>query len=378
MLNLQLLDTDGYSWLKNSDFYLGIDLESEDLINIEYCSFNESDSNKYLEVINLWGVNIYPNELYPIIFANPPIDKLKEFISITHSKRYEFLLELCESANIGKCSVAIKYNELECLKYLYPLEYDYATTERMCEIASAFGSLECMKYLLTINKNINFKDCLCLSIHNKHINILKYIHEINPNIVKDSMYTLLAISVNNGEALEFLDKFGYIINSSYTCIAIKNNNLECLKYMREVKNPPVEWETNTPLNMDLSNHSGIETLIYAIENGYSSYRIQNQVIFQNNLKLFKLMYKNWLHDYDLCDMLSEEGKLEFLIYAHENGSNFGDLICNKAYDHGHINCVEYILSTGFVWDIENYKNEVVLARLKVKNIEEIIEASKKK
>ena len=133
MLNISILDTCEYSWLKNSEFYKSLDLdnkndqetnlnsknEQEIVLDINFCSINEQDPIKYLNVINLWGITIFSNEFISLIFKSKPIEKIKELIELTHSKKYQFLLELCTDKHLyHEYWTCIKYGELEFLKYL--------------------------------------------------------------------------------------------------------------------------------------------------------------------------------------------------------------------------------------------------------------------
>ena len=198
-------------------------------------------------------------------------------------------------------------------------------------------------------------------------------HDIT-NTANNESFINCCITNKNVKALEFLDKKGFIITPTEKVRAITSGSLECLKYMEEVKNPKIEWNNSVklfPMYLDLV--SILETLKYAMENGFScDLTFYDKVITTNNLDLFKLIHRTKPFNHyinNLCNFLAEYGNLHLLIYAHENGAPFEDNICDKAYKNGHIDCVKYILSTGFIWNIEEYENSL-------KTIKNLIKESK--
>ena len=472
MINIDTINLDEYKWLKNSDLYNSLDKSDTSEINIEICSVTEENINKYLDIINLWGVNIFSNQFYDIFLKTDPMDKLDELISITHSQKYKFLQELSNAENSSKCKIAIKYGELSCFKYLsniiytninnvytlynnrtinhevennmieYYLEYysklvnDNSVNDRdgyyckrplpemiyyrlnhkqkslftmntgnifrldtinpnnnipakvtdldkilyneciknvdisdpskctalvkfddiikfetdykllypyeinIISIAIEYGQLECLKYIFQINQDLNFpinlhpNEWICIAIKYNQILILKYLLEYFPNIDDYSLWAMYALIYDS---------------------------LLCLKYIRESADFNVFYNSDNNNNSN-NTYAPSESLKYAIKHGFKcSYSTILNIINKNDLDTF-ILYIN-PNQLDKCPLnLSNEliyyiiklGKIEFIVELYKIGLVFTSYMCDLAFDNKHYDLIKFIISTGFIWNIDSH------------------------
>ena len=53
-----------------------------------------------------------------------------------------------------------------------------------------------------------------------------------------------------------------------------------------------------------------------------------------------------------CSKAAQNGHLECLKYAHENGCPWNEMTCSKAAENGHLECLKYAHENGCPWDEE--------------------------
>ena len=204
-MNIKLLDQDEFSWLKNSDFYNSLDLEDPDgIINIIYVSKFTDDVFKFLEVIDLWGVNFRPPEFFDLVLKENPIKKIEELYEITHSEFYKFLLFVLQDDE-KFCNLSAKEGFLDALTYAHKNKFSWNV--HTSYYAALGGNLECLKYLHENGCPWNKMTCASVA-ESGHLKCLKYVHK-------------------NGCSW-----------NKYTCeYAAKNGHLKCLKYAHENRCP---------------------------------------------------------------------------------------------------------------------------------------------
>ena len=94
ILKISDLELPEYSFLKDSEFYEGLDFEEEEILQIKYCSRYTENINLYLEVINFWGVRTYPNEFLDLIIKIKPFKEISKFVKMTKCPRFQYLIDL--------------------------------------------------------------------------------------------------------------------------------------------------------------------------------------------------------------------------------------------------------------------------------------------
>ena len=211
IFTLELLDTEQYSYLKDSEFYESLDIsqkkyklpsldfeeeeededEDEDEEDIEelscpyICSKNTENIILFLDTINFWGVRNKPPEFYELLFKIKPLEKLEEIIESTKDKYYKFLYLCCKldkkDLYEGLAEVAAVEGYLDVLKFT-KLHNEYIWDGNSAFYAGINNHLECLKYLAfngcripqgieNITKNKEIKDFLIYYEKNK-LNII--------------------------------------------------------------------------------------------------------------------------------------------------------------------------------------------------------------
>uniref|UniRef100_A0A6C0AET2 Ankyrin repeat protein n=1 Tax=viral metagenome TaxID=1070528 RepID=A0A6C0AET2_9ZZZZ len=166
MISIKRLNTDKYSWLKNSNFYKNIDNFDED-IYLEYCSKYTKDIKKYLRVINLWGVTYFPKEFIDLFYKTKPLKEISELFESTQDLLYEFLMESLFADDIFYW--AVKRNQLSFLKNLYDCGLEINCVLRI-------NNLEIFNFLYEMGFKID--KYMMIAAFYKDIEILKYVHEL--------------------------------------------------------------------------------------------------------------------------------------------------------------------------------------------------------
>ena len=393
MLTLHLLNSsEEYKWLQKSEFYLSLipnEDEEEEILNVPYCSINESSPIKYLEVINFWGVNNFTNEFFNSFFKFTDSDKLlikiKELIELTYSQKYQFLLEFLKKHDDDdpygyKCCA--KFGEIDCLKFLIINNDLRYITDYVYYLACKYGQLDFLIFLFTIKKMYNMLDSLLIgAIEGGHLHIIKYLFESriyvyplleNESILCYNRFIVKAIELDDLNILKYFEsnppnnELEYNLN----CVmrSLENNSLECLKYLKEVKK--ISWDTNYYLQkLDINKMN--KTLKYAIENGFEcDNRLYKTIISENRLDLFKLYHENlntsninsFLLDKNLCENIVKDylfDRIEMLKYSIENGALLNERVGDVAYINKNFKCLKYILSIGYKWDSNKHRDKLL-------------------
>ena len=58
-----------------------------------------------------------------------------------------------------------------------------------------------------------------------------------------------------------------------------------------------------------------------------------------------------------CQSAAQNGHLDCLKYAYENGCSWNGYTCRRALEEGHLNCLKYAYENGCTWDKYSYQYE---------------------
>jgi len=104
----------------------------------------------------------------------------------------------------------------------------------------------------------------------------------------------------------------------------------------------------------------LDCLRYAHENGCAWDENTCAVAADGHLDCLRYAHENgcaW--DKDTCENAAATGHLDCLRYAHENGCAWDENICFIAIEYGHLDCVKYVIAnTRYYYDDINYKKEL--------------------
>lgn len=154
---------------------------------------------------------------------------------------------------IDACSVASRYNQLDCLIYL--CDYGYKLSVMAIEKAVMYGSLECLLYMYSKGMRGGANICTIAAEHGQ-IACLKYLHsnghKIDVEVIEASAryghtdclkYALqcshdigraliMACGSGNIECLKYLHQNGYKLNKHLYRVALANNKHMCAEYVK--------------------------------------------------------------------------------------------------------------------------------------------------
>ena len=251
---LVLLETEEYSWLKNSDFYNTLknndssEEENKQLIGL-ICPKNTKFINKFLDTGKFWMVNYYPPEFFTLLFKTIPKKYLEELFLQTGEPFYRFLAECLNTIKDELTNIIVKHDRLD--------------------------------FLIWSNEN-NFnidKDTVNIAILNESLICLTYLHENGYISVK---FDICRLSAEHGKlkSLKFGHENGYSWNVNTCKSASKNGWIECLKYAHENGCP---WDENTVVYAIFYNEW--KCLEYAYENfcPYNKMRYDVKKLLEKNL-----------------------------------------------------------------------------------------------
>lgn len=310
-MDVKILDTFEYSWLKDSDLYRELDIDDNNLhLNVIFCSIYEKNIVKYLDVINFWGVNFLPEEFFDLFFTTKPIDKIKELYNLTHSLLYECLISCLRRPKCHIPVIAAENDLLDLMIYSVKkigLKNNYIpsnTGNNIFYTACSYGSINCIKYLISINKYF----------------------------VDSKAFQIAASSNKSLEIVTYFNKLGYWNwDTKTTSSAAGAGNLLTLKYLHETKGPhrlSCPWDEKT---CSLAARGHIKCLIYAheasteVSPGHQRRPHENDCPWDKNT----LINASWWDE------------LECLKYAHEKGCPYDKdelLFYNKSRE-----CTDYII-----------------------------------
>ena len=356
--------------LRNSEVYENLDKEENNefieidskfiLTDLKIDSIN--DFFRIVNILNFWNVYDIPNEICDFCFSNSKeihcllinmkdkigkilfdklyiLTKYNKFISFNLSYINDYIkaqiIYICNKSAqnnyldifkftyfyfkdkykfIFYCDIAIKYSNLNLLKYLY--ENGCPMNDCSCSIAASSGSLECLKYAYEHGYSLS-KDVCSKAVQNKHLECLKYAH-----------------------------KNGCLLDEYLCSISAENKDLECLKYA---------YENGAYWDFTLYPYStfSIDILKYAHKSGKLS---SNIMIFAG----FNIIYLKYLHENnfpwhkDTYSWAIRQGNLDCLKYLDKYGCpRDNEEACNDSI--GNLDCLQYLHEIGCPWNEETCK-----------------------
>ena len=278
---LELLETEEYTWLKNSDFYNTLnnteeeEEENEEEENEEednpnkneqllglICTKNTQDINIFLDTGKFWMVNYYPKEFFSLLLKTKPKKYLDELFLQTGEPFYRFLAECLNTNKDELTNIIVKNDRLDFL--IWANENNFNIDKDTVNIAIINESLFCLKYLHG-NGFISIKFDICrLSSEHGRLKSLKFGHENGYHWDKN----ICRLSALYGwvECLKYACENGCPWDDSTCYSAAKNNHLNCLKYAHENGCP---WNDST---IEIAIYFGNKKCLkYAKENGCPYY-----------------------------------------------------------------------------------------------------------
>lgn len=320
--------TDIPNWLKSSELYETLkenDKENESFIYTDKFDKkivldNVNKLSKYLEIFRFWLVKECPFKIYKYILKNKKIININELKKIFYD--LSFINEIELLVNTKKKDLvleAVKHGYLHLLKYLY--EKKYIFYEKACEIASEKGYLEILKFLYKINCKFN-EWTITYAVKFRHYHCLKYL-------------------LSNGE----FNQSKYILY-----YAIDNNDLDSLKLA-------IEYEIYVDPDCVLNSVKNINILKYLMENNhkfkyndgqeYIKENICNRCISYGNLETLTYLFnKGYYVTCFTCYLAGLYGKLDMLIFLHENGCPWDKSTTKFSKQFNHIECYNYAIENG--------------------------------
>ena len=312
-LDIKIFEKEEFSWIKKSDLYKSFETDEDSVIQAPYNSDKTRSISKFLNTINFWGFDFYPEEFFKLLFKNKDksIKKLKKLYEISKFKKYEDLIQiLSNNKNDYSWEIASKNGYLDLVIFLHKNNYfwkekieegSFLTKNYKCYFRKIFFNGSTMKY----------------ASENGHLHIVKYL--IENGCILDVRAIDRASENGHLHVVKFLHENGAPWDE-YACrSAAGNGHLHLLKYLHENGCP---WDENT--NYISAEYGELECLKYAHENGCP-----------------------W--DEEVCQFSMNKGNLECLKYAHQNGCPLPEtiLIISKSFT---LECLKYLYENGIMWD----------------------------
>ncbi len=306
----------------------------------------------------------------------------------------KYLIKHCSRDCLDESlEVSIKYNNIECIKYLYVNNFRRAhIKDPTIEYCCLHGNLECLKYFF---KNVIYEykqnplyifNCLRKAVSSGHIFITEYIIErLNIDIKSTKEFQLLANDTGLSNSIEcvkhFIDKYrwnsrlleyassiGFIECIKYVCenypiyktyyfntfkiikLACKNGNLECVKYSHNIHNKYNKhcklWDETTSSLCCKNNN--LQCLLYIVEHGCKLHKnAANDACKNGNIEMLNFVINKG------CKVNNETIKqasnsIECLKYLYDKGYRWNKNIIMKACHNGNLEIVNYLINTGCI------------------------------
>jgi hypothetical protein len=132
---------------------------------------------------------------------------------------------------------------------------------RNCEDAAENGHVECLEHFHKIFRNMSFRVGL-KAIKYRNLNCLKYFYQNIDDYQKEEALCIAAAKYGNLDSLEYLHKNGTEITYNTTDTAAEFGNLNCLEYLH---NNGFDWSSMTTQMAAYNGH--LDCLKYAVKNG---------------------------------------------------------------------------------------------------------------
>ena len=206
-----------YKWLVNSIFYNELkandskdeessDDESDDdessrkKLNVIICKYNETDLEKYLNVIRFWGVSFLPEKFWELFFKKNNKKIISNFAQL--DENFEFLFNF--------------------------ILYD----ENKFELGLENKRTDLLIYLFKIKPNKEIKNIYNEKEDNLHLDCIKFLYE--KGIKMDKYYFRTEAYNGNLKCLKFLHSIGCKCDKKAIKYALIGEHFECEKFMKEI------------------------------------------------------------------------------------------------------------------------------------------------
>lgn len=334
-----------YKWLLNSE--MGKNLREYNVdFNAPVCHVNEPDLSILENVIEFWGLNFFPEELF---------DELHKFRDIAKwGKIFRFL----QSQNV--CDTAAEYGDLDIV--IYCINHSYPYSENICSISARNGHLKIVKFLhakgckLPVNENLTNLDCLKYLYVNGYqitrenvkfaasdglLNFLEFYHSININLNEEILY----LTVINGhlDCLKFLHSKGAKMDENMCHFASLHQHFECLKYICENGCP-----VNTYLCFNASRNNDLQCLKYGHLIGFPfDERTSAEAVRSDSYECLVYLHQNGCFLYeDVCRLATICDSFNCLKYLHQQGFHLQKNLCKYAAMNGNFQMLKYLHENG--------------------------------
>lgn len=238
---------------------------------------------------------------------------------------------------------------LECVKFVLN-EFDYEKTEDYCSSASFHGKLDILTYLHENGFPLS-NSVLMYAVSGYYMDCVKYAVEngcqFNNNWDDEGTLRFI-IKEGNIEELKYLIENGCPYSSNELDLAIEFNKLDIVKYLTEfnpcllkwrmyssvVKNGQYDilkylyekyqdWGNPTDVCVTAARYGHIDCLRYADKHNYPM-----------------------RHDPQVCNAAAAYGHVECLKYAHENGFPWNNKTYMYALESKDEKCIAYVIEHG--------------------------------
>ena len=374
---LKFLDEKNYSWLKKSFLYEShfldqikeleneyneeemskklYDLNNEALSDVYYCSKNNTDFKKYLNVINHWGVYFLPKEFFNLLEENKSFNILEEIQNLydqTHDPLYKFLIEFCESTDENLHVLIIKNKRLDAFKWLINTDID--KPDNLCNYVAKIGDITMLKYAckyFPIPKN-----CINYAAMSKNTECFNFILENDEKIDSDSVnYIILS---GNYEIFKHIKKYKFTIHNLEISFSCGNLNI-----IKDIVKPDFYTFLNKRSCLDKAVSNGdILTLKYFLNILFLEENIEKDKIVTSLIRTATekgyiniidfLTPQNYIktHSVDIYNYV-RNSNLEMLNYLYESGWPVTSVIYDLNSDNGKL-CLFFALEHGLVYNFK--------------------------
>uniref|UniRef100_A0A6C0AER6 Ankyrin repeat protein n=1 Tax=viral metagenome TaxID=1070528 RepID=A0A6C0AER6_9ZZZZ len=317
--SINLLEDENYIWLKNSYFYKNLDSDSQELLDIPFCSENCQDIFLYIKVLDFWGIDLPPESFFNLIFNN----KLEAYMilkNMQNSKFYDFLKDILQSDDINRdfAMLAFKHILPDILLYSWN-KYEWSSTMANIVVENKNFDL----FLILFNSEFaSFFDINVLA-EKGCTDFLKHLHE-NGTIFDNEVLYYSALS-GNVECLKYIHSIQKTLDERTFSGAVYSKSIDCIKYLHENNCP---WDRDIDLPYALftiikKNHDPIECLKFLYENGYLFFKgILKRIVECGSIKCLEYLFDKVPIEYDLHDIAAEKEHFECLKFLHEKGFRF--------------------------------------------------------
>ena len=148
-------------------------------------------------------------------------------------------------------------------------------------------------------------------------------------------------SINSLYELSQIDKLTEISESTFKLINFLDLNY--LLYNYDIK-------LNSTINTIVELYNIKDSYEKSSDLGYDKYYRKIYKYFRKNIKYIDFNKFDIINNNNTCYYATQNGHLECLKYAHENGCPWDKSICLEASRYGHLECLKYAHENGCPWN----------------------------